>query len=78
MPPQHHSHKRVQRKHLGRDVGEILQAGNLIVCDGRLQAGGEYGIDSGAEVGLDVSALWLGWGAHDPDHRRSSGFVPRS
>lgn len=44
----------------GCDVGEILQAGDQVVCDGYQYAGGECKVDLGVEAGLDVSVLWLG------------------
>jgi len=57
--------------------GEILQAGDLVACDGRPQARGERGVDFDTEVGLDVSVLRLGEGVYDPDHWRSGSFMPR-
>lgn len=50
-----HADGRVKAKHPGCHVGEIFQAGDLMVCDGRPQAGGECAVDFGAETGLDVS-----------------------
>lgn len=58
----------VQAKHLGGNVGEILQARDLVVCDSCRQAGGECSVDLGAEAGLDVSVLQLGWGSYGPNH----------
>lgn len=40
----------------GCDGGEIYQARDLVLCDGCRQSRGEYGMDFGSEVGLDVFA----------------------
>ena len=50
----------VQEKHLGCSVGEILQARNLVVCDGGWKAGGGCSVDFSTEARLDVSVLRLG------------------
>lgn len=50
-----HADGSVKAKHPGCHVREIFQAGDLMVCDGRPQAGGECAVDFGAETGLDVS-----------------------